>query len=351
MLRLIDLFCGCGGMTLGFVQTGAFTPVFADDIDAAAMASYRANFDPEGEHSVLGDLETILRDGPAIPEAEVVIGGPPCQGFSLLNRNRQDDSRRSLWRLFLAAVDRCGAEVIVMENVPQLLSSAEFPILKEEMRRRGFQFIRAAVLDAADYGVPQRRRRAILLACRSKPIELPLPTHGDVAAVRLYGRQPWRTVRQAIADLPEPVSTEIGGPPPLNLHVRRTPTPISRERYRAVPEGGNRFDLQRNRPDLTPRCWRDKPTGGVDVFGRLWWDRPSVTIRTEFYKPEKGRYLHPEQHRPITHREAARLQSFPDEFIFTGSKAEIARQIGNAVPPLLAKAIAEQVREAFLQSA
>ncbi|MDZ7314683.1 MAG: DNA cytosine methyltransferase [candidate division KSB1 bacterium] len=351
MLRLIDLFCGCGGMTLGFVQTGAFTPVFADDIDAAAMASYRANFDPRGEHSVLGDLEALLRNGLPLPAAEVVIGGPPCQGFSLLNRKRAGDPRQALWRPFLAAVDRCGAEVIVMENVPQLLSSAEYHLLKEEMRRMGFDFIRAAVLDAADYGVPQRRRRAIILAAKRMPIELPLPTHGDPALAKINGLLPWRTVRQAIADLPEPVSTEIGGPPPLNLHVRRTPTPESLERYRAVPEGGNRFDLQRNRPDLTPRCWRDKPSGGVDVFGRLWWDRPSVTIRTEFYKPEKGRYLHPEQHRPITHREAARLQSFPDEFVFMGSKAEIARQIGNAVPPLLAKAIAEQVREAFLQSA
>ena len=101
--------------------------------------------------------------------------------------------------------------------------------------------------------------------------------------------------------------------------------------------------MARNRPDLTPRCWANKPTGTTDVMGRLWWDRPSVTIRTEFFKPEKGRYLHPEADRPITHREAARLQSFPDDFEFDGSKTEVARQIGNAVPPGLGAAIARHL--------
>ena len=118
---------------------------------------------------------------------------------------------------------------------------------------------------------------------------------------------------------------------------------MSLERYRAIPEGGNRFSLAERRPDLLPRCWANKPTGTADVMGRMWWDKPSPTIRTEFFKPEKGRYLHPTADRPITHREAARLQSFPDEFKFYGTKIEIARQIGNAVPPGLAEAVARHV--------
>jgi DNA (cytosine-5)-methyltransferase 1 len=155
------------------------------------------------------------------------------------------------------------------------------------------------------------------------------------------GRPHWRTVRDSICDLPIPVGTDIRSEaPPLNLHFGRSPTRVSKDRYRCVPEGGNRVDLQRKRPDLTPKCWLRKK-GGTDLFGRLWWDRPAFTIRTEFYKPEKGRYLHPKQHRPITHREAARLMSFPDDFGFKGTKIEIARQIGNAVPPLLARRIAE----------
>jgi len=128
------------------------------------------------------------------------------------------------------------------------------------------------------------------------------------------------------------------------LHFGRTPTPMSVKRYKAIPKAGmNRFDLQKRAPELTPKCWIRKKSGGTDLFGRLWWDKPAVTMRTEFYKPEKGRYLHPEQHRPITHREAARFQSFPDSFIFSGTKIEIAKQIGNAVPPLLAARIADIV--------
>ena len=132
----------------------------------------------------------------------------------------------------------------------------------------------------------------------------------------------------------------------MDLHFGRTPTEISLKRYKAIPEEGmNRFDLQRIAPELTPKCWINKKSGGTDLFGRLWWDKPSVTIRTEFFKPEKGRYLHPSQHRPITHREAARIQSFPDSFKFKGSKIEIAKQIGNAVPPLLAAQVAECVEQ------
>jgi DNA (cytosine-5)-methyltransferase 1 len=158
-------------------------------------------------------------------------------------------------------------------------------------------------------------------------------------------------VRSVIGDLPPPVGTEIRDePPPLDLHFGRNPTETSIQRYKAVPPGGNRFDLQRNRPDITPKCWIRKSSGGTDLFGRLWWDRPSVTIRTEFFKPEKGRYLHPDQHRPITHREAARIQSFPDDFVFRGSKTDIARQIGNAVPPLLAKAVAHEVARCLNQA-
>ena len=120
-------------------------------------------------------------------------------------------------------------------------------------------------------------------------------------------------------------------------------------RYKAVPrDGGNRFQMQKNLDragleDLVPRCWREKPTGTTDVFGRLWWDKPAYTIRTEFYKPEKGRYLHPFAHRPITVREAARCMSFDDSFVFPEHQAmtSVARQIGNAVPPLLARRIAE----------
>ena len=357
--RLIDLFAGAGGLTLGFTNVlneeggDAFLPVWANDFNEDAAATYNANF---GNHCTCGDIVDILeRSETEIPEADVVVGGPPCQGFSLLNKNRRGDLRKQLWRPYMEIVERSGARVFVMENVRQLLGSAEFYEIKDEAEPLGFE-VASALLCAADYGVPQERYRAFIVGVRSdSPSKAFPPKRRHYNPKNLDGRtilfdeyvddpQPWRTVHDAIADLPEPVGTEIRNEPePLDLHFGRNPTSKSMKRYRAVPPGGNRFDLQKNAPEITPRCWMRKKSGGTDLFGRLWWERPSVTIRTEFFKPEKGRYLHPVQHRPITHREAARLQSFPDSFVFKGSKIEIARQIGNAVPPALGEAVARSV--------
>lgn len=352
--QVIDLFAGAGGLSLGFSEpfTPHFTNVWANDSNVCALATYQANF--KGE-AFSGDINALLEDSSTIiPSADVVIGGPPCQGFSLLNKNRQADVRKAMWQPYMEVVRRSGASLFVMENVPQLLGSEEHRDILAAASALGFQTTEAKLL-AADYGIPQLRQRAFILGCRfADPASVfpPLKTHFNPTKqtkMLLTGYvdnpQPWRTVRDAIGDLPVPVGTEIRShQPPLDLHFGRIPTEMSLERYRAIPdEGMNRFDLQRLAPHLTPGCWVRKTSGGTDLFGRLWWDRPAFTIRTEFFKPEKGRYLHPEQHRPITHREAARLQSFPDAFRFCGPKIEIAKQIGNAVPPLLAARIAECV--------
>jgi DNA (cytosine-5)-methyltransferase 1 len=345
MYKLIDLFSGCGGMTLGFTDprySGGFESVFAIDHNKAAVASYALNFGP---HIVCGDIETWIGRERAIPKADIVIGGPPCQGFSLLNKRRIGDARRALWQPYMDIVEMCGASVFVIENVQGLLGSLEHKAIANRAEALGFRTI-GKLLNAADYGTPQTRIRAFILGWKKKfssPISFP-PEKTHAQDCDLIGLSSWRTVRDAIADLPAPQGTEVrNAPPPLNLHFGRTPTDKSLERYKAVPPGGNRFDLQKNAPELTPDCWMRKTSGGTDLFGRLWWDRPSVTIRTEFFKPEKGRYLHPEQHRPITHREAARLMGFPDDFRFSGTKIEIAKQIGNAAPPPLAGAVARHV--------
>jgi DNA (cytosine-5)-methyltransferase 1 len=359
--KLIDMFCGAGGMTLGFTETFGhhFKPIWANDFNKYCVETYNANF---GSHCVSGDIVEILSNPKTvIPEADVVIGGPPCQGFSLLNRNRDDDPRRQLWRQYLEVVEKCKAKVFVIENVPQLLGSFEHGEITGMAEKLGFRVVSGKVC-AADYGVPQTRIRAIIIGSRvGDPSVLfpPRKTHynpngngRDQNTLAFSGNadflsepQKWLTVRDAISDLPIPKGTDIRkDAPPLNLQFGRTPTPMSVKRYKAIPkEGMNRFDLQKRAPDITPKCWIRKKSGGTDLFGRLWWNRPAVTMRTEFYKPEKGRYLHPEQHRPITHREAARFQSFPDTFVFNGSKIEIAKQIGNAVPPLLAARIADIV--------
>jgi DNA (cytosine-5)-methyltransferase 1 len=247
---------------------------------------------------------------------------------------------------FLDVVERSNASAFVIENVAELRSSPEYLAIEKHAKKLGFIVV-SDILVAADYGAPQTRRRTVIVGYKrgtAAPSFPPLRTHAAPAVKS--NLPPWKTVWDAIADLPEPVGTAIRSVrAPLDLHFGRNPTEKSLQRYRAVPPGGNRFDLQRNAPEITPDCWVRKTSGGTDLFGRLWWDRPSVTIRTEFFKPEKGRYLHPDQDRPITHREAARLMGFPDDFKFVGTKIEIARQIGNAVPPPLAGAIAGVVRQ------
>ena len=357
--KLIDLFCGAGGMTLGFTESFGhhFKPIWANDFNKYCVETYNANF---GNHCIAGDIIDILSNpNTEIPKADIVIGGPPCQGFSLLNRNRENDPRRQLWRPYLDVVERCGATIFIIENVPQLLGTFEHGEIVGMAEKLGFRVV-SDKLNAANFGVPQTRKRAIIIGSKiGDPAILfpPRKTHFnpngngykqntlDFKGDENFLPSPlkWSTVRDAISDLPSPTDTDLREiPPPLDLHFGRNPTATSLKRYRAIPEEGmNRFDLQKRAPAITPKCWIRKKTGGTDLFGRLWWDKPAVTIRTEFFKPEKGRYLHPIQDRPITHREAARFQTFPDSFIFKGTKVEIAKQIGNAVPPLLAARIAD----------
>lgn len=344
--KIIDLFCGAGGMSLGFTDArfgGSGEVILALDNNTAAIRTHEENI--KGR-AICADLIEWLSNN-QVPQADIVIGGPPCQGFSLLNKKREGDERRALWLPFLETAQRANARMFVMENVAQLSRSPELALIQKVAKKMGYN-TRVEVLLAADFGVPQTRKRTIILGWTDEvvtPAFPPLPSHRSPKLENNLSL--WRTVRDAIADLPEPRRTEIKGKPPLDIHIKRTPTEKSLKRYAAVPPGGNRFDLQRNALEITPACWIRKTSGGTDLFGRLWWDRPSVTIRTEFFKPEKGRYLHPVKDRPITHREAARLMGFPDDFIFKGTKVEIARQIGNAVPPNLAGAISQVVNHAL----
>ena len=324
---LIDLFAGCGGMTLGFEGTGSFESIFAVEWDRDAAETYRRNF---GDHAFVGPIEAVAE----FPRTDVVVGGPPCQGFSPLNMARVGLDRRTLWTEYLRALEEAEPDAFVMENVPELLRSGEYVAFRAAAEAIGFT-VDGRILNAADYGVPQRRRRAIVVGSRRGSFRWPRQSHFPPDAIPFSGGH-WRTFRDAVEGLPLTPSGE-------NWHNPRNPRPISVERYRTIPgEGEGRFDLAERRPDITPACWLRKKTGSTDVFGRLWWDRPAFTIRTEFYKPEKGRYLHPSEHRPITVREAARCMSFPDDFEFPASQSmtSVAKQIGNAVPPDLAGHIA-----------
>lgn len=348
-LYIADLFAGAGGLTEGFRQAG-LTPVAAVEFDRWAAETYAANF---GRHVLACPIEQVrikrqdasLKwcgsgiDGNRIefstPEIDVLVGGPPCQGFSPLGRMNDwnyDDPRNQLWKHYVRILDVLQPKVFVIENVPEILKSEEFELLRRHVKKLGHGYELAFnVLNASYFGVPQSRKRAIIIGSRVGQPTLPPETVERM------------TVRDAISDLPLK-------PTGRNWHLGRNPLPTSLERYKCVPEGGNRFDLMRKRPDITPKCWLKKTTGSTDVFGRMRWDEPAPTIRTEFFKPEKGRYLHPKAHRPITIREAARLQTFSDQFIFVGSNVQVAKQIGNAVPVKLAKAIAEHLKATLFSS-
>jgi DNA (cytosine-5)-methyltransferase 1 len=349
-LKLIDLFCGAGGMSEGFkiASNATFECVLAIDNDQAAIKTFNENFD---RHGICEDIESWLGSND-VPLTDIVLGGPPCQGFSLLNKKREGDLRRGLWEPYMEIVKKSKAKVFIMENVQGLLKSQEFEQIKSNAQSIGFD-IQYSLVNMADYGVAQTRKRAIIIGLKKSNFSnldnikyLAEPTHNDPKLGFLLPH--WENVKSVIGDLEPPIGTDIRTEaPPYDLHFGRNPTELSMKRYKVVPPGGNRFDLQRNAPELTPNCWLNKPSGSTDLFGRLWWDRPSVTIRTEFFKPEKGRYLHPIENRPITHREAARIMSFPDNFKFLGSKTEIAKQIGNAVPPKFASQLANHIVALF----
>jgi DNA (cytosine-5)-methyltransferase 1 len=333
---LLDLFAGAGGLSIGFEEAG-FEVIGATDFDKWSCDTLRINHPDaaiiEGDITDLSSKELMKALGGK--QVDVIVGGPPCQGFSQLGKRIANDPRNKLLYEFFRVVTDLRPKVFVMENVPQLLKSDQYAEFKELVASSEYEIVEKVLL-AADYGAPQKRQRAIIIGSRIGTPSHPAPTHRNPQnPLDLFDAnlEVWKTVKDAIGDLPLK-------PTGVDLHVGRNPTELSKQRYSHIPVGGNRFNLPK---ELTPNCWLNKPTGLTDVFGRLWWDRPSVTIRTEFFKPEKGRYLHPTEDRPITLREAARIQGFPDSYKFTGSYTQIAKQIGNAVPTALAESIAEQV--------
>jgi DNA (cytosine-5)-methyltransferase 1 len=348
--RVLDLFAGCGGITSGLHRTGRYETIGAVEIDVAAATTYAENF---GRHLVhAGSIIDWQPDARAL-RADVVVGGPPCQGFSNLGKKRVDDPRNQLWRDYVRVLDRIKPKAFVIENVDRFLKSAEFYALADEADGgllRNYR-LRPALVNAAEFGAAQLRRRAIVIGTHKdlKPIDVPM---GDLQ------REEWVTVGKRLAGinphvheddqlLPDTWVSHLGSRVPgvfdmQTLHLTRKYENISKLRFQRIPAGGNRFDL----PDhLKSPCWLKHTTGSGDVMGRLRRDRPSVTIRTEFFKPEKGRYLHPTEHRAITHLEAARLQGFDFSFRWCGTKIQIARQIGNAVPVELAEAIGRHVAQ------
>lgn len=335
----LDLFCGAGGLSLGLRRAG-FDVVAAVDHDAAAVRTYQRNLGSHVRRASIYDLKPhdLLRELGMTPgECVLLTGGPPCQGFSVQRRGSDEDPRNHLVLEFLRFVEGVLPRFFVMENVAGLNSKRGRPFLDEIFRRVeaiGYH-CRLEKLDAGAFGVPQFRSRVFLVgegATGGPPVfRFPVPVNPHLR----------RTVRDAIGDLPSPPADGSPHQGVPNHYREANLSALNIERIKHVPQGGGREHLPEH---LQLPCHRNNPSHRhMDVYGRLSWDAPAGTITAMFDSFTRGRFGHPEEHRSITLREGARLQTFPDDFVFEGSREECARQIGNAVPPLLAELLGRAV--------
>ncbi|WP_417582958.1 DNA cytosine methyltransferase [Pelagibacterium sp.] len=359
---VIDLFCGAGGLSEGFRQAG-FHVLAGSDIDETAGKTFAATH-PEAKF--IGgpiqnvDVKELLRTtGLRKGELDVLVGGPPCQGYSVYNHQRGvHDPRAGLFKEYLRIVAGLMPRWLVMENVSGLTSIANGAIIqeiKEGMDALGYS-VDWKILKSEQYGVPQERRRIVFIANRiGAPIVFPEPTHGP-------GLQPYVTIWDAISDLPKLENgdgrgIDLYGTPPANGFQRELRRGANRlanhsasklsatnlERMKHIPAGGSWRDIPF---DLLPEGMkRAKRSDHTKRYGRPRKTDLSCTILTKC-DVHWGAYIHPEQDRAISVREAARLQSFPDVFEFHGSRTEQYVQVGNAVPPLMGRAVALALLEA-----
>lgn len=316
---VVDLFAGAGLFSHAFEREG-FSVVRAVEQDRLAAATYALNL---GASVEVADVRRVHPTG----RCDVIIAGPPCQGFSTLGKRDASDPRNflSLQVVKWAAVMR--PQIVVIENVAAFLTSRVWAMLARRLEKLGY-VVHASAHDAMDFGVPQRRVRSVTIASLRGEVSLPTPRR----------RRPV-TVREAWDGLP---------PHPGKGDAYLKATQLGLARMRVIPPGGDKRDIMRCAPRLAPPSWWRTTMQVTDVWGRMEWDKPSNTLRTEFVNPSKGRYIHPDQHRVISLREAARLQSIPDRFVFASNVPYVAaRQVGNSVPPLLGRAVARAVMQAL----
>ena len=343
--KVIDLFAGVGGLSLGFEKCG-FDVILANEYDPSIAAAYEMNH--KGTKMIVGDITALDLEktfGSYEGKVDVVIGGPPCQGFSQKGQRKTiHDERNFLFKYYVRVVGLVKPRYFVMENVPNLLT-AEGGYFRKEIEElfnsMGYQ-LKMGVLNASDYGVPQNRRRAVIIGKRNGDAPaLPKPHNATV------------TIWDAISDLAY-LNSEEGseeqeyrfepqseyqkklrnGSNVLYNHVTTKHSKLALERLAMIPPNAGREVLPKEH--LTKSIYSG-------TWTRMRKDEISVTITTRFDTPSSGKFTHPFLNRAITVREAARIQSFPDSFKFTGNKGSQMKQVGNAVPPLLAEAIASVI--------
>jgi DNA (cytosine-5)-methyltransferase 1 len=335
---VVDFFSGCGGTSLGFQAAGMHV-LLGLDSDVEAARSFEINFPaadviPEDIRDVTyGRVRRLVK--PAEVDHLLFAACAPCQPFSKQRRDKvEDDERTDLLREFVRFVKKLKPTFVFVENVPGLQefdpSDGPFRLFLDALDVTGYQWI-SQVVDSRSYGVPQKRQRLVVLASLLGPIAVPPPTHGPGTA-----HPEFTTVREWIGNLPALRAGEKHAR--IRHHEAANLSAVNLERIAATPEGCGRESWPTR---LRLKC-HDGYTGHSDVYGRMRWDAPASGLTTRCISLSNGRFGHPTQDRAISVREAASLQTFPRKFAFVGPMASMARQIGNAVPPLMAKRFGEE---------
>lgn len=336
MITILELFAGCGGLAQGFSQVDGYKILYANEFDEVIAETYRLNH--PGVVISTTDIVSLMPEkvekNLKTKSIDLIIGGPPCQGFSTSGKRDKKDPRNSLFMEFIRFVQYFQPKAVLMENVSGILSmetqakTKVFDVIKAEFANIGYK-VEAQLLNAAEYGVPQVRKRTIFLGNRMGwPVSFPHPTHTE---------QEFVTLREAISDLKSLSSNEKDPKDVLHFAIEHSKNHLQMMKY--LLEG----DAACNIEDESIR-----PTSGFNnQYARLWWDKPGMTITRAFQCVSSCRCIHPTDNRALTIREAARIQTFPDSYKFNGATTSIRLQIGNAVPPLLAKVLAQHLKETW----
>lgn len=338
MLKAIDFFCGAGGLTRGLLDAG-IDVVGGFDSNAGCRTTYERNNSPSKfihariEDVQLNDLRSLL--GVTSPDRVLFAGCAPCQPFTKQRRDGDYTQQRTLLGDFARLIEEYLPGYVLIENVPgirKVKGNSTYRRFLQSLTEAGYEYTEAT-LDAKLFGVPQNRTRWVVLASRFGKPSMPLPTHGPNAKAFV-------TVRDTIKRFP--VLTAGKSHPTVPNHRAAAVSDINLRRLKATPSnGGGRLDWPRS---LHLECHKGDYSGHSDVYGRMKWDLPAPTLTCKCFSISNGRYGHPTQHRAISLREAAALQSFGDNYVFYGiSQQDIGAQIGNAVPVLMGNALGRAI--------
>jgi len=364
-IKIVDLFCGVGGLSYGFAKDINFQIIAANEILPNMAKAYQLNhpsvkvYCKDIKDFGISDLikDFNIREG----DIDMVVGGPPCQAYSTVGKRLIDDPRGKLFQEYYRVLKEINPKMFIFENVKGLLSIVQgglFETIISLFKSLNYS-ISYKILNSADYGAPQVRERVFIVGTKlNNSFFYPNPTHQNTESIQTLfdNLKPYLTIAEAIGDLPFIKSGEesfVYETVPQNtfqeLMRKNAPkevmdhnAPNNNEKLvkimEQLPDGGTPLDLPEN---MRPK------SGFANTYCRLWWDRPSTTITRNFSTPSSSRCIHPKAPRPLTTREGARIQCFPDDYVFYGSRSDRNLQIGNAVPTFMSIAIKNSILQHF----